>query len=410
MTLFGITEIESESGWAEITSDFFGGVYLQLYSGTLSDVDVDVSMTDWAPTSAGTTNGGRGRRRGLSDGGDGTGERSLQSEEDAAVIVTYDQKTRYIANDPNWEPDDDFFFVPLSAVTRRDEYVGMLKSLSGYTDLTEVSEISVSSSDVNGGNGGDGSGGDGFWTTGAIVGIAIGGAAVLFAAIIAGVVRYNRGLYDDDVDDNDRPPEVLEYHHASQQDSSRTWTAPNSLGGGDRSSSLPSSVNEFSYENQTVGTMDYDYAAAYGGIGGGADHSLSDAGGTIGSRTRQTGADGMEEDMPTMVPPGSGNTVFSEDPTFDQVYEDVREIILDVYAPAGKLGVVIDTPNDGAPMIHAVKDTSPIFDRVRVGDKLVAVDDEDVRAMTAMKVSKLISKKGNQASRKLTIIRQERKA
>jgi C-terminal processing protease CtpA/Prc len=92
------------------------------------------------------------------------------------------------------------------------------------------------------------------------------------------------------------------------------------------------------------------------------------------------------------------------------VYEDVREILLDVYAPAGKLGVVIDTPNDGAPMIHAVKETSPIVDKVRVGDKLVAVDDVDVRAMTAMKVSKLISKKGSNPSRKLTIIRHERGA
>ena len=58
----------------------------------------------------------------------------------------------------------------------------------------------------------------------------------------------------------------------------------------------------------------------------------------------------------------SGSSVFSEDPTFDQMYEqsDLREEILDVYAPAGKLGVVIDTPNDGAPVVHAVKDTSPI--------------------------------------------------
>jgi hypothetical protein len=39
----------------------------------------------------------------------------------------------------------------------------------------------------------------------------------------------------------------------------------------------------------------------------------------------------------------------------------------------------------------------------------VAVDDEDVRAMTAVKVSKMISTKGNNPSRKFTIIRQERK-
>jgi hypothetical protein len=40
-----------------------------------------------------------------------------------------------------------------------------------------------------------------------------------------------------------------------------------------------------------------------------------------------------------------------------------------------------------------------------VGDKLVAVDDEDVRTMTAVKVSKLISRKSANPSRKLTIVR-----
>jgi C-terminal processing protease CtpA/Prc len=43
-----------------------------------------------------------------------------------------------------------------------------------------------------------------------------------------------------------------------------------------------------------------------------------------------------------------------------------------------------------------------------VGDKLVAVDDVDVRNMTAVDVSKLISKKSGQAKRKLTIIRSAR--
>ena len=154
---------------------------------------------------------------------------------------------------------------------------------------------------------------------------------------------------------------------------------------------------------QTIGTIDYDYAAAYGG-----DRSLSEAGGTVGSRFRQAGADCLEVVLPTTAPLGSGNTIFSDDPTFEEVYEEVREILLDVYAPGGKLGVIIDTPDDGAPMIHAIKEDSPIADKVRVGDKLVAIDDEDVRPMTAKKVSKLLSTKANNPSRKLTIIRHER--
>ncbi|KAL3806021.1 hypothetical protein ACHAXA_000799 [Cyclostephanos tholiformis] len=154
-----------------------------------------------------------------------------------------------------------------------------------------------------------------------------------------------------------------------------------------------------SHENQMVGSTDYDYAAAYGGMGIG---EASEAGGTMGSRTRQTVADA--DDMAIGVTQ-SGLSVFSEDPTFDQVYKsDLHEEILEVYAPAGKLGVVIDTPNDGAPVVHAVKDSSPIADKIKVGDKLVAVDDEDTRTMTAIRVSKLLSRKKDNETRKLTVI------
>jgi C-terminal processing protease CtpA/Prc len=82
-----------------------------------------------------------------------------------------------------------------------------------------------------------------------------------------------------------------------------------------------------------------------------------------------------------------------------------KEEVLVIDAPAGKLGVVIDTPDDGAPVVHAVKDSSVIANQIQVGDKLVAVDDDDVRSMTAIKVSKLISKRSANPSRKLTIIR-----
>lgn len=82
-----------------------------------------------------------------------------------------------------------------------------------------------------------------------------------------------------------------------------------------------------------------------------------------------------------------------------------REQVIVVEAPAGKLGVVIDTPDDGAPVVHAVKETSVIADQIRVGDKLIKVDDEDVRSMTAIKVSKLISKKSANPVRRLTIVR-----
>ena len=96
-------------------------------------------------------------------------------------------------------------------------------------------------------------------------------------------------------------------------------------------------------------------------------------------------------------------SVGSGDYDFGTGDNDAEEL-LTVYAPAGKLGMIIDSPDTGAPVIHNLKDTSPISDKVRVGDRLVAVDDEDVRNMTAIKASKLISR--NSANpRKLTFIR-----
>jgi PDZ domain-containing secreted protein len=38
-------------------------------------------------------------------------------------------------------------------------------------------------------------------------------------------------------------------------------------------------------------------------------------------------------------------------------------------------------------LVHALKDSSVIADKIQVDDKLCAVDDEDVRSMTAIKVN-----------------------
>jgi hypothetical protein len=147
---------------------------------------------------------------------------------------------------------------------------------------------------------------------------------------------------------------------------------------------------------RTVGTVDYDYAAAFRG---GADRSLSDVphGPWVDTQTKTAA-----------TPAGSGNKIFSYDPTFDQAYVGMHEVLLDVYAPAGKLGVIIDTPGDGALMIHFIKEGSSMAKKVRVGFLLVAVDDNNVRAMPAVKMSKLISTKAKNLLRKFTIIRQER--
>ena len=86
---------------------------------------------------------------------------------------------------------------------------------------------------------------------------------------------------------------------------------------------------------------------------------------------------------------------------------NVREEIIYVTAPPGNLGVVIDTPSrDTPPIVHAVKAGSVLENEVFPGDKLLAVDDVDVSTMSAVRVSKLISRKSENGTRKLTLMRE----
>jgi hypothetical protein len=68
----------------------------------------------------------------------------------------------------------------------------------------------------------------------------------------------------------------------------------------------------------------------------------------------------------------------------------------EIRVPPGKLGMVIDTPNGGVPMVHAIKADSALSSQVKVGDRLIFVDGDDVTFMTAMQVSRLIALKADQ--------------
>jgi C-terminal processing protease CtpA/Prc len=71
-----------------------------------------------------------------------------------------------------------------------------------------------------------------------------------------------------------------------------------------------------------------------------------------------------------------------------------------VIAPAGKLGVILDNPDDGAPVIHTVKDTSPLLGKIDVGDRLVNIDNVDVSGFTPAQVVQLLSTKSSNPERR----------
>mmetsp|Transcript_7208 Transcript_7208/g.14987 ORF Transcript_7208/g.14987 Transcript_7208/m.14987 type:complete len:106 (+) Transcript_7208:783-1100(+) len=67
-------------------------------------------------------------------------------------------------------------------------------------------------------------------------------------------------------------------------------------------------------------------------------------------------------------------------------------------------GVIIDTPEDGASVVRTIKQFSPLSDELLVGDKITAIDEEDIKYLNAIEVSKLISSKMN-LQRKFTVVR-----
>eukprot|EP00586_Coscinodiscus_wailesii_P009339 CAMPEP_0172522062 /NCGR_PEP_ID=MMETSP1066-20121228/292919_1 /TAXON_ID=671091 /ORGANISM="Coscinodiscus wailesii, Strain CCMP2513" /LENGTH=690 /DNA_ID=CAMNT_0013305031 /DNA_START=28 /DNA_END=2100 /DNA_ORIENTATION=+ len=94
----------------------------------------------------------------------------------------------------------------------------------------------------------------------------------------------------------------------------------------------------------------------------------------------------------------------ADDTSFERQFQS-REEYIEVVVPPGKLGVVIDTPNDGAPVVHAVKVDSVLATKVMQGDQLVSVDGEDSRGMTALEVSEILAKKSRNRERVLVFVR-----
>jgi hypothetical protein len=283
--------VPDEKGWEIATSRYYADVYDNTYEPFTYDHDVVVTITDVIKSDVvpGTTNGGRGLLlRSSSTGGEDVvvvdGGRAMQSttnDDDASVVVTYTQDLWYRSDDPNIDPTMAFNpLLPLSTNTLRDEYVGMLKDeLDGYEYLTGVSEIFASS---DGGGGGDDDGGEGGSTgelsIGAIIGIAVGATAALILLAL-GLLHMSKRRGNKDEDDDRTNHEIPT--HVLTCDPELTSASGTAMG---------SSIPPRSYDQPTIGSMDYDYAAAYGG-GMGAGGEASEAGGTMGSRTRQTAAD-----------------------------------------------------------------------------------------------------------------------
>lgn len=92
-----------------------------------------------------------------------------------------------------------------------------------------------------------------------------------------------------------------------------------------------------------------------------------------------------------------------EKSSYDNMSTSKRPGLYDVFAPAGPIGIVVDTTKYG-PAVHSLKRTSPMLGLINPGDLIVGLDDEDTRGMTAATLTRLMARKSNQKERKITLL------
>ena len=119
---------------------------------------------------------------------------------------------------------------------------------------------------------------------------------------------------------------------------------------------------------------------------------------------------------------GSNRMMFSDDVDFEDVYAtpDGNNLTqedndtdsfqrITVVAPAGMLGIVLDNPHDDLPVVYAIKETSTLNGKVRVGDLLLNVDEIDCRGMSAHQISSFLSSRSKNPVRRLIMARSSKK-
>lgn len=90
-------------------------------------------------------------------------------------------------------------------------------------------------------------------------------------------------------------------------------------------------------------------------------------------------------------------------PSYESLLRRGGAGLYDVFAPAGPIGIVVDTTSNG-PAVHSLRNTSPMVGLISPGDLIVGLDDEDTRSMTAATLTRRMAQKANQKERKITLL------
>mmetsp|Transcript_26759 Transcript_26759/g.54761 ORF Transcript_26759/g.54761 Transcript_26759/m.54761 type:complete len:305 (-) Transcript_26759:109-1023(-) len=78
---------------------------------------------------------------------------------------------------------------------------------------------------------------------------------------------------------------------------------------------------------------------------------------------------------------------------------------IEVFVPPGRMGLMIDSDDDGPPVVDEIRDISPLIGHIKIGDKLITVDGEDVTFMSAFEVTRFLTDRSDNPERKLRVFR-----
>ena len=152
---------------------------------------------------------------------------------------------------------------------------------------------------------------------------------------------------------------------------------------------LPIGVQPVGGETSTIGSysLDYDYQKAYQ-----QPSSISSVSGTQ-----------LDTASNALVSTDDGAMLSTDDETLNAQYAMDEHV--ELAAPPGVLGLILETNEDGVPTVNSVKSSSALYGQVFPGDRLLSVDGKDVTVMLASDVSRLIASRRDNTERKLVFAR-----
>lgn len=184
---------------------------------------------------------------------------------------------------------------------------------------------------------------------------------------------------------------------------------------------LPGSDGKYGNDSSTIGSvaLDYDYQKAYVGAQSIADSHVADSMDGSSPAVATLDDTSLSSDIRTATDEtfgtarfgGSGPSLGSSDiRTATDGSQGSRygrpEERYEIVAPRGLLGLILESnAEDGRPTVNTVKPTSVLANVVKVGDRLLSVDGQDITTMKAVDASRIIALKKDKNSRVLVFTR-----